>query len=350
MAVKTIFLCGHQSRYGLAHLQSILNEVDVLTVVVATDERWNYFRKRLGGTSDEYLDRIGQAKKFTRAYAALLLKAAKKTLLPADPSSVEALCAEHRVPVLSAGNVNLPEFIDLMRAYQADVILSAAYPQILSPELIALPKRGAINFHPSLLPKYRGAHPHFWCLVRGEKTSGVTAHFMTERIDDGNIIAQIEFSIEGYYYTELYNRIVVESPNLVRQVRLFLEEGRTNAIPQDSEKASYFRSDREIHRRIFWQTMSGEEIYNLIRTEGAFCFFRGTKVGIRKAERFRANQNRMEEVRADAGAIVGFDETGIVVASRHQWLTMSLLGQHGKTVPFKKWLLEHAVKIGEKFD
>ena len=98
---------------------------------------------------------------------------------------------------------------------------------------------------------------------------------MTPRIDDGDVIAQIEFPIRDLTYSQVYRRIVEETPGLVREVAAFFADPRPAARPQDPAQATFFRNDRDIHRRIFWRLHPAEQIRNLCRTERAFCFFRG---------------------------------------------------------------------------
>ena len=94
-------------------------------------------------------------------------------------------------------NINSKSFISFMKNKRPDIIVSVACGQIFKKELLQVPSYGAINIHSSLLPKYRGMLPSFWALYHNEKHSGITVHFMDEKIDQGRIIVQERFSIEG---------------------------------------------------------------------------------------------------------------------------------------------------------
>ena len=95
----------------------------------------------------------------------------------------------------------------------------------------------------SLLPKYRGPSPFFWIIAKGETVSGVTAHFMTEKIDGGDIIAQSKFPILGYTYSELVRKSIEETPRLIKQVYRFFSEGNKEPVKQDdAEKLKEFLS------------------------------------------------------------------------------------------------------------
>ena len=349
MALKTIFFCGHQSRYGLAHLKPVLEGFNVLAVVIATDERWGIFRNRISGES---YNTIGKFSIFMRAiitHTNKIRSFTKNIFSPNRSSSLESICSHRHIPVLRIFDINEDAFIEKMKKYGPDLILSAAYPQIFSKKVLSIPEHGAINCHPSLLPRCRGAHPHFWSIATGEKLGGITAHYMTENIDDGDIVAQISFPIGHYYYEELYKKIIDETPFLVRQVRLFYENMEGKPTIQDSKNATYYKNDREIHRRIFWEIMSSQAIHNLIRTERAFCFFRGERVRIKRADVIAENRNMTNSVRVENGTIVDINESSVVVAVTNNYLAIHTLSVRGKDLSFDRWVSRNRVYIGEKF-
>ena len=244
--------------------------------------------------------------------------------------------------------MNEGSFLDRVRATGPEIILSAAYPQIFSRELIAIPPRGSVNFHPSLLPRYRGAHPHFWVIAMGEKESGLTAHFMTEEIDAGDIVAQISYPIEDLDYGQLYERMIAETPAIVREVALFFREGRS-AAPQDPSRATRFRNDRVIHRRIFWGLHTAEEIRNLVRTGIAFCFFRDERVGFVRAGVAETNRNLTNGVRVEPGTIVDLGPGGIVVKSIDACVVLRDFVDGGKAFSHTRWATVKHARVGEKF-
>ena len=349
MALKTIFFCGHQSRYGLAHLKPVLDEFNVLALVAATDERWVIFRKQLSGESYNYIGKFSKFKRDIITHTNKIRSFTKNIFSLNRSSSLDSICSNRNIPILPIFDINEEAFIEKMKQYGPDLILSAAYPQIFSKKLLSIPEQGAINFHPSLLPRCRGAHPHFWSIATGERLGGITAHYMTEDIDDGDIIAQIKFPIDHYYYEELYQKIINETPFLIKQVRLFYEDINRKPISQDSKNATYYKNDREIHKRIFWDIMSGETIHNLIRTEQAFCFFRRRKVGIKHADILKENRNMTNNVKAENGTIVDINERCVVVAVTNSYLTIQRLSVRGKDQSFNDWVSRKRVCIGEKF-
>jgi methionyl-tRNA formyltransferase len=104
--------------------------------------------------------------------------------------SVQAVARHFHVPLLPTSDINGKAYLAKLRALAPDVIVSVNAPQIFKRRLLQLPRRGCVNVHGALLPKYRGRLPSFWVLLNGEKETGVTVHFMNEHLDDGPIILQ----------------------------------------------------------------------------------------------------------------------------------------------------------------
>ncbi len=109
--------------------------------------------------------------------------------------SVAELAATRGIPVYAPENVNHPLWIERIRELQPEIVFSFYYRRLLSKKILEIPPRGALNLHGSLLPAYRGRCPINWVLVRGEKETGVTLHYMTPRPDDGEIVARRAFPI-----------------------------------------------------------------------------------------------------------------------------------------------------------
>ncbi|HEX5421848.1 MAG TPA: formyltransferase family protein, partial [Gammaproteobacteria bacterium] len=104
--------------------------------------------------------------------------------------SVAELAARRKLPVFAPEDVNHPLWLAKIRALEPDILFSLYYRKLLSKELLAIPPRGCLNLHGSLLPKYRGCAPANWAIVNGETETGVTLHYMTARPDAGDIVAQ----------------------------------------------------------------------------------------------------------------------------------------------------------------
>jgi methionyl-tRNA formyltransferase len=269
----------------------------------------------------------------------------------ADYIDVPAITRAASVPLIETFDVNERGFLGRLRGLGADLFVSAAYPQIFGAELLAIPGRGAVNFHPSLLPKFRGAHPHFWAIATGASTSGLTAHYMTPSLDDGDVIAQTEFPIAALTYSQLYARIVAETPALVARVAAFMDDPSGKATPQDHSQATQFRNDREIHRRIFWRMHSADEVRNLCRTEKAFCYFRdGRRLTLRDATVTASNRNLTNGVRAEPGAVVDVTPDGtLVLAAREACVAVATIDSAGRRWPAGTWARRCRLGVGEMF-
>lgn len=111
--------------------------------------------------------------------------------------SISGLCSHYGIPVMDATNVNSKEFLETIRPLELDLIVSVAAPVIFKDELIGMAKRGCINIHNGMLPRYRGMLPNFWQMYNGEREVGITVHEINEKLDDGRIILQEKVPIES---------------------------------------------------------------------------------------------------------------------------------------------------------
>ena len=199
--------------------------------------------------------------------------------------SVAKLSRQHRLPVYTPSSPNTPGFIDLMRKLAPDLILSFYYRKILSRELLAIPRLGAINLHGSLLPKYRGRSPVNWVLVNGESETGVTLHYMVEKADAGDIIAQRRVLIDREDTAlSLFRKMTVAAAKLLKETYPLIKAGTAPRTPQDSQLVSTFGGRRPEDGKITWESPAFS-IYNLIRAvthpyPGAFTFHNGRKLYI----------------------------------------------------------------------
>lgn len=351
--MKTVFFCGHKSPYGLAHLESLLqSNFNVIAVVLATNKRWKIFSEKLSGKSYYSSNRYTIIEQLNRQIRNLIKKWLSSCLPTRlrykKPIDIANLSKKSKVSFWYEDDVNSKEFIQRIKDLKLDLILCAAYPQIFSKQLISVPTHGAINFHPSLLPKFRGAHPHYWAIVKGEEQSGLTAHFMTECIDDGDIIAQIKFPIKDYNYGQLYEKIVVETPNLIRKVEDFFLKNKNNLVKQDSSEASYFRNAREIHHCIFWNIHTAKDIFNLVRGGNAFCFFRGRKIIVEKCFVTDTNRNLTNNIEVENGVIVDLGKDYIAVKANSGVVNIQELRHRYRNL-LAEFIIRYKPLVGEKF-
>src|SRR5215470_9610068 len=197
--------------------------------------------------------------------------------------SVRELAHRRRLPVICPLDVNTPEVIEQIRALEPDVLFSFMFRQLLRPALLQIPRLGALNLHPSALPKYRGRAPINWVLVNGETETGVSLHYMVERPDRGDIVAQRRFPVEDTDTAlTLHKRATDEARHLFSEVYPLLREGRAPRIPQDPSQASYFGGRTPEDGKIEWR-WPARRIYDLVRAvthpyPGAFTVHAGRRL------------------------------------------------------------------------
>ncbi|MGZ3147977.1 methionyl-tRNA formyltransferase [Lentzea chajnantorensis] len=203
--------------------------------------------------------------------------------------SVEDLARESGVDVLIRERPEDQELLDALKAADPDVIVACNWRTWIPPQVFALPKRGTLNVHDSLLPKYAGFSPLIWALINDEKEVGVTAHMMDDTLDAGDIVLQRSVPVgprdtaaDLFAKTlELFGPITVDG-------LAEIASGRTDFTKQDRSQASFFHKRAEEDLRIDF-TWSAEELDRLVRAQcapypSAFCFHRGERLEIIEAD------------------------------------------------------------------
>lgn len=157
------------------------------------------------------------------------------------PSPVKAIALQHNLPVWQPTRVKKDaETLDNLRRTQADAFIVVAYGQILSPEILAMPRLGCINAHGSLLPKYRGAAPIQWSLYHGETETGITTMLMDAGMDTGPMLLKATTPIDWFANAhDLAATLANQAADLLVDTLLGLEEGKIQPIPQDDTQATY---------------------------------------------------------------------------------------------------------------
>jgi len=180
-------------------------------------------------------------------------------------SSVAELAALHGIPVITPDNPNSPEMVEQIRALQPDFYFSFYYREMLKRELLEIPKHGALNMHGSLLPKYRGRVPVNWAIIKGETETGSTLHYMTEKPDNGDIVAQQAVPIlPNDTALEVFQKVTVAAEMALNQCLPDLLAGTAQAIKQDLSKGAYFGGRKAEDGVIDW-SQDASCIHNLVR-------------------------------------------------------------------------------------
>jgi methionyl-tRNA formyltransferase len=201
---------------------------------------------------------------------------------------VKALAEAHGIPVMQPEKVRTPEFADQVRSLSPDLIVTAAYGRILPAHILAIPPRGCLNVHASLLPAYRGAAPIQWSIIRGEKETGVTIMLMDEGMDTGDILMQRRLPISEEIDAEQLSRQLAQlgAAMLPEAIQGWLD-GSLIAQKQDSlgPASQITPLSREIGQ-INWLSYAGE-IHDLIRGlypwPGAYTSFGRKRLKVHRA-------------------------------------------------------------------
>ena len=212
--------------------------------------------------------------------------------------SVAELAGEYGIPVFAPEDVNHPVWAARIQAMAPDFIFSFYYRNMLSEEILAIPAKGALNLHGSLLPKYRGRVPINWAIINGEKETGVTLHYMTRKADAGDIVDQekIEITNDDTAKT-LFGKADKAAALLLDRALPLLKDGKAVRIPQDDSKATTFGGRKPADGQIDW-SKPADEIRNLIRAvtlpyPGAFSYITDRKVFFWAADVVAADRKAM---------------------------------------------------------
>lgn len=178
---------------------------------------------------------------------------------------VKEYALAHGLTVYQPQKVKTPEFVELLHELQPELIVVAAFGQFLSKEILELPKYGCINVHASLLPKYRGAAPIQYAIIKGEKESGVTIMQMDIGMDTGAMLDKVVVPIaENTTMGELHDALREQGAALLLQVIDKIATGTAVAEPQDDAQATYATLLDRSMEHIDW-SKTAQEVHNLIR-------------------------------------------------------------------------------------
>lgn len=231
------------------------------------------------------------------------------------------------IPVFQPEKVRNPEFLDILKQLNPDVIVVIAFGQILSKEILDLPKYGCINVHASLLPKYRGAAPIQWAVIDGEEVSGVTTMYMAEGLDTGDMIDKTVIKLdEKETGGSLFDKLALEGGELILTTLEKLENNTATRTPQNDEESTYAgKITKELGCIDFKK--SATEIERLIRGlnpwPSAFTYLDGKVLKIWDADVVH------EQVTEEPGTICKKNKS-LQIATGEEYLEITELQLEGK--------------------
>ncbi|MDD6716274.1 MAG: methionyl-tRNA formyltransferase [Firmicutes bacterium] len=202
-------------------------------------------------------------------------------------SAVKSCAVSTGIPVFQPARVKKTDAVERIRLEQPDVIVVAAYGQILSGELLNIPRYGCLNIHGSLLPKYRGAAPVQWAVINGEEKSGLTIMQMDKGLDTGDILLQEETVLQPEETAgSLYDRLSAMGGPLILKTLDLLEEGTLTRRPQPAEGSSYAKMLRKEDGLIDFEKPASETcrlVRGLNPWPSAYTYYEGRMLKIWRA-------------------------------------------------------------------
>ena len=254
------------------------------------------------------------------------------------PPPTKAYAQEHNIPVYQFEKIRLPEGVAALRDFAPDLMVTAAFGQLLSAENLSIPKYGCINVHGSLLPKYRGAAPIQWAIINGESETGITTMMTDIGMDTGDILLVDKTEIlPDETAGELFERLSVLGAETLRRTLAALESGTLVRTPQDETQASKCPMLKKEHGKLdFFQP--AQRVHNRVRGTnpwpGAYAMLGEDVLKVHKT-RLSDQQIGIEPI----GLLKGNAKTGLFVRCADGWLEiLELQATGGKRLYAKDYL------------
>lgn len=261
-------------------------------------------------------------------------------------SPVKTFALEHGIPVLQYENISRDGEEDLKK-YNADIMVTAAYGQILRENILNLCPKGIINVHASILPKYRGSSPVQWALINGEKRVGVTIMQTEKGIDTGDIILTDGIDLDGTEDSgQTLNKLSILGAKLIVEALNKIADGTASFRKQEESEATHCRMIKKEDGKLdFCKT--AEEVVNFIRgMNPAPSTFTDTENGRIKVTAAKVAEGNSEN--ALCGQILSADgKSGLVIACRQGCVEiLRLKPENGKEMDARAYLLGKKLTVG----
>lgn len=278
----------------------------------------------------------------------------RKRVLTPPPVKVEAL--KHDIPVYQPEKIRQQEELDKILALEPDLIVTAAFGQILPKQLLEAPKYGCINVHASLLPELRGGAPIHYAIINGKEKTGISIMYMVEKLDAGDILTQVEVEVtETDTVGTLHDKMSAAGADLLSETVPKLLKGELTPVRQNDDQATFAWNIKREQEKIDW-SKPGVQIYNHIRGMNpwpvAFTTLEGTVMKVWSSEKMEHPGGQ------EPGTIVKLDEDGIIVATGdNTGIKITELQPAGKKkMDAKQFLLgagsniEPGIKLGDQHE
>ena len=264
-------------------------------------------------------------------------------------SPVKECALSYGIPVLQPLKIKEEDAVEELRKYPADIFVVAAFGQLLSEEILNMPRLGCINIHASLLPAYRGAAPIQWCVINGEEKTGVTIMQMAKGMDTGDILLQKEVVLdEKETGGSLFDRLMETGAELIVEVLPKIEAGELTPVVQKEELATYAGKITKDMGNIDF-AKSAVTIERLIRGlnpwPSAFTHYKGKILKIWEADVVSECANAENPV---PGTVIAMDKESFTLATGEGALRIRSMQPEGKKrMSCAEFMRGYEVKVGE---
>ena len=264
-------------------------------------------------------------------------------------SPVKQVAVEHNLKVLQYNKIRL-EGVEDLKALNADIMVTCAFGQILSQEIIDIAPKGIINVHASLLPKYRGAAPIQWSIINGDSETGVTIMQTEAGIDTGDIICVEKTPIsETETAGELFDRLSMLGAKLLVEALDLIESGNATFTKQNDDLATHVKMLKKEDGIIDF-SKSAREIYNFVRGMNpwpcAYTFLDEKPLKVHSSDIVEI------EAFAQPGEVICADsKRGLIIATGNGFIRLKdIQAEGGKKMADTAYLLGHKIEIGTKLN
>ncbi|MBR3863788.1 MAG: methionyl-tRNA formyltransferase [Clostridia bacterium] len=261
-------------------------------------------------------------------------------------SPVKQVALEHGVKVLQYNKIRL-EGVQDIKNLNPDIMVTCAFGQILSQELIDIPPKGIINVHASLLPKYRGAAPIQWSIINGDNETGVTIMQTEAGIDTGDIITVEKTPIlPDETAGELFDRLSIIGANLLVKTLDMIESGSATYTPQNHQLATHVKMLKKEDGIIDF-SKDYKSIHNFVRGMTpwpcAYCYLNGKQLKVFKVEKVNGDFGGNS-----FGEVVCANKSGLILKVADGYIRLSeIQAEGGKRMSDTAYLLGHSIPLGE---
>ncbi len=259
-------------------------------------------------------------------------------------SAIKRAAMARGIRVEQPENVNAPEGLDLVRSLRPDLLVTAAYGQILSADLLSIPQMGGINLHGSILPRYRGAAPVARAIQNGETETGVTVIRMSPRVDAGGMLSFARTSIDPDETAgDVESRLSQIGTTLVSEAIAALAAGSETILPQDPTQVTKAPKLKKEDGRIDW-SQPARAIHDLVRAMRPWPIASTTwaKTEAGPPLRMIVHQTRVEAGEGQPGQVLEGEGDRFVVAAGSGSVVLVMIQLEGKTPMLaEEWLRGH---------